>query len=185
MIWNLSLTSCLLFLPELLCPVVKMVTSTWKGAVPIIEIYVRGIYLQAINFTFPDQLFFRHWLRKSSSNYVIILTLPVRGSVADCLRASLWSLAASSTSSNSTRLLNLILKFVTKLITWCRHIVPNWEEKPKILRRVKTGTTFEQNREKGALSTFCALYLAWASESLMRDSSWRGYAVTCPRPAPT
>ena len=43
-------------------------------------------------------------------SYFLFLTLPVRGSVADCLSASLCSLAASFTSSSSTKLLNLILE---------------------------------------------------------------------------
>ena len=45
-------------------------------------------------------------------SYFLVLTLPVRGSVADCLSASLCSLAASSTSSSSTKLLNLILETI-------------------------------------------------------------------------
>ena len=45
-------------------------------------------------------------------NQFLVLTLPVRGSVADCLSASLCSLAASSTSSSSTILLNLILETI-------------------------------------------------------------------------
>ena len=52
-------------------------------------------------------------------SYFLVLTLPVRGSVADCLSASLCSLAASSTSSSSTKLLNLILETIRLCLRDC------------------------------------------------------------------